>query len=34
VGNAELYRINSWYDDWYDNSFWAKPDALPQKEEE
>lgn len=34
VGNAELYRINSWYDNWYDNSYWAKPDALPQKEEE
>lgn len=25
IGNFDLRRINTWYDDWYDDPYWAKP---------
>lgn len=28
IGSAELYRIDHWYNDWYDDPFWAKPNNL------
>lgn len=34
IGTAELYRLNSWYNDWYDDPYWAKPNAIPDDKNE